>query len=104
MSLWMNSSYSDGLTPHTAVRLSGLHMCGRAAGRRVTWWTTGWKRGNVYTNEAGSCGSLGVQQGRAQSQTHGVDTLHRFLAGFLPPAVNTEGVGGYNLSGSFTGF
>lgn len=84
MSLWMNSNYSTELTPHMVVRLRwSAHVwksC-RPAGARLV----GREQMSTLTRLAEGAGrSLRVQQGRAQSQTHGVDIPHRFFP-WLPP-------------------
>lgn len=62
---------------------------------------SGWPGGRLFGREEMSTltrlavvALLGCSRVAPRARPHGVDTLHRILAGFLPPAVNTEGVGG----------
>lgn len=91
-----------GLSPHTVVRLrwsarvwkscrlAGARLVGR---EEMSTWT------RLAAGALSGCSSV-VPRVRLTvwiSRT-------RSFAGFLPPAANTERVGLYSLSGSFTGF
>lgn len=79
----MNSSYSTGLSPHTVVRLRWSAGVEELQAGGCT--TGGGEQMSTLTRLAEGAGSsLRVQQGRAQSQTHGVDIPYRFFR-WLPP-------------------